>query len=405
MSDLISVIVPIYRVEQYLHQCIQSIRNQTYKNLEIILVDDGSDDQCPQICDYYAHIDARIKVIHKKNGGVDSARKEGMLASSGKYIGYVDGDDWIETEMYARLHQYMHMYDVDVVESGVIDSWENRESIRTPYFNEGCYKDEIFVEIIESKLLYAGNFFEYGVPAYLWSKLFLKEKIQKYQMKSGIMNTLYDDTMVCLPSLAESKKLYITHECFYHYRVRINSLKRECRTTDIPNLFQCYHELYERFKGTILCSKDNNQIKFYIMYWLLLHAPYAFDNIPEGVFLRQYGGIGIGDKIVLYGAGAAGIHLENYIGNVTDNSIVCWMDKNYKSLERILDVKNPEDIRQYEYDYIIISILRERAVRSARNDLINLGVPENKILWIDKRYIDNPDLLLSKVVYQDKSLV
>ena len=81
------------------------------------------------------------------------------------------------------------------------------------------------------------------------------------------------------------------------------------------------------------------------------------------------------------------------------------MDKNYKSLERILDVKNPEDIRQYEYDYIIISILRERAVRSARNDLINLGVPENKILWIDKRYIDNPDLLLSKVVYQDKSLV
>ena len=106
MDDLISVIVPIYRVEAYLEQCIQSIRNQTYKNLEIILVDDGSDDQCPQICDRYARVDERIKVVHKVNGGLDSARKAGIIAASGKYIGYVDGDDWIEPEMYEQLLMY-----------------------------------------------------------------------------------------------------------------------------------------------------------------------------------------------------------------------------------------------------------------------------------------------------------
>ena len=82
MTDLISIIVPIYRVEAYLEQCIWSIRNQTYKYLEIILVDDGSDDQCPQICDNHAQDDKRIKVIHKENGGADSARKAGMLEAT-----------------------------------------------------------------------------------------------------------------------------------------------------------------------------------------------------------------------------------------------------------------------------------------------------------------------------------
>ena len=113
MGELISVIVPIYRVEKYVEQCIQSICNQTYRNLEIILVDDGSDDECPQICDRYAQRDERIKVIHKENGGLDSARKVGILAATGKYIGYVDGDDWIEPEMYEKLLESIYKFDVE----------------------------------------------------------------------------------------------------------------------------------------------------------------------------------------------------------------------------------------------------------------------------------------------------
>lgn len=405
MSDLISVIVPVYRVQQYLIQCIRSIQNQTYKNLEIILVDDGSDDQCPQMCDYFAHNDERIKVIHKKNGGVASARKEGMLAASGKYVGYVDGDDWIEPEMYEKLVEYARFFDVDVVESGVIDSWENQEKIRTPYFEEGCYKNKIFIEKIESKLLYTGVFFSHGISPYLWSKLFLRERILKYQILDGMVNRLYDDIMISLPCIAESRSLYVLHECYYHYRVRNDSLKRECRKDDVPNCFKCYPDFYNRFKGTILCSKNDRQIKYYIMYWLLFKAPYAFDNIKDGFYLEQFGRIGFKDKIVLYGAGAVGIHLEDYIKRVAANNIVCWVDKNYKSLRKMLDVKNPKEISNYEYDYVIIAILRESAVLSAKRDLISLGVPEKKILWIDQKYISDPDLLLSKVIYQGRSLV
>ena len=105
MEPLISVIVPVYKVEQYLDECVQSIINQTYKNLEIILVDDGSPDRCPEMCDEYARQDSRIKVIHKPNGGLSSARNAGIDIARGEYIGFVDSDDYIAHDMYEKLYK------------------------------------------------------------------------------------------------------------------------------------------------------------------------------------------------------------------------------------------------------------------------------------------------------------
>ena len=103
MEPLISVIVPVYKVEQYLDECVQSIINQTYNNLEIILVDDGSPDLCPAICDKYAEIDHRVVVIHKQNEGLCSARNAAISIAKGDYIGFVDGDDYIDSSMYEAL--------------------------------------------------------------------------------------------------------------------------------------------------------------------------------------------------------------------------------------------------------------------------------------------------------------
>ena len=100
MEELISVIVPIYKVEAYLERCIRSIVNQTYKNLEIILVDDGSPDSCPDICDVWKEKDDRIKVIHKKNGGLSDARNAGMQIMTGTYISYIDSDDWVANDRF-----------------------------------------------------------------------------------------------------------------------------------------------------------------------------------------------------------------------------------------------------------------------------------------------------------------
>ena len=101
---MISVIVPIFGVENYLKRCVDSIIAQTYKELEIILVDDGSPDNCPKICDEYAISDSRVKVVHKQNGGLMSARQAGLRVANGEYVTFVDGDDWIEPDMYQKIH-------------------------------------------------------------------------------------------------------------------------------------------------------------------------------------------------------------------------------------------------------------------------------------------------------------
>ena len=401
--DLISVIVPVYRVEKYIDQCIWSLRNQTYKNIEIILVDDGSDDQCPQICEQHAGQDRRIKIIHKKNGGADSARKAGMLAATGKYVGYVDGDDWIEPEMYEKLLAYAEEYGVDVVESGIIDSGENLQRNRHPYLGEGCYKDRIFDEKILPRLFYSGYFYEYGILAYLCTKLFLKEKIMKYHMMGGKANRILDDAMIGLPCVAETKSLYITHDCYYHYRIRTDSSKSQVYQEEmvVADLFECYPDFLARFKGTGLAD---TQLHYFTLYWLLYKAPGVFDHMCKDDFLVPFGNIGRGKKIVLYGAGASGVHLERYIRSTAGGNIVGWADRNYRDLQKTLNIIAPHEIPGLEYDYIIISILKANAVQGAKKDLMDMGVPENKILWIEQKYLDDPRLLFEKVVYLRKTL-
>ena len=138
MESLISVIVPVYNVENYLDKCIESIVNQTYKNLEIILVDDGSLDSSSKICDEWAVKDNRIKVIHKTNGGVSSARNEGLKNANGDFIAFVDSDDWLELNMYEKLISKQKETNTDIVFSGynmIIDgkTWNINESVKSDF--------------------------------------------------------------------------------------------------------------------------------------------------------------------------------------------------------------------------------------------------------------------------------
>lgn len=125
--ELISVIIPVFNVEKYLARCLDSVINQTYKNLEIILVDDGSPDKSGNICDEYTKIDTRIKVIHKENGGVSSARNVGISIATGEYIGFVDSDDWLEPDMYEKLMEYAKKDDSDITRIRYYKTYDDRK--------------------------------------------------------------------------------------------------------------------------------------------------------------------------------------------------------------------------------------------------------------------------------------
>ena len=125
-NDLISIIVPVYNMEQYMERCVNSIINQTYSNLEIILVDDGSTDRSPAMCDEYALKDARIKVVHKANGGLSDARNAGLKVATGAYIGYVDSDDWVELSMYQKLYESCIENDAQVAVCRYAKAYQDR---------------------------------------------------------------------------------------------------------------------------------------------------------------------------------------------------------------------------------------------------------------------------------------
>lgn len=404
MKDLISIIVLAYKVEQYLEKCIQSIQNQTYENLEILLICKDSDDNCSLICDRYANKDPRIIVIYQKDSGVDAARKLGIRNATGKYIGYVDGDDWIEADMYEKLHGFATIYNVDVVESGVIDMWESVEKKRIPYFAEGCYKGSDFEENIEPRLLCSDKFFQHGVSGYMWSKLFLKSSLEKYQLMSGLLNDYIDDIMVSLPCIAHTKSIYITHSCYYHYRAHADNGKRMIKKDEGLKFVQCYPGIFERFKGTLLCEKNDKQIQYFMMYWLLLRTPEVFDDLNKNDFLIPFGGVERKSRIVLYGAGMAGRFMNNYIQSVQECKLVCWVDQHFESIKGELEICDPKKIAEVEFDYVVISIMRANAVSEVMRYLDNLKIASTNILWIEQKYIDNPLLLLEKARYNGKRI-
>jgi len=154
MESLLSIIVPVYNVEKYLGRCIDSIINQTYRNLQIILVDDGSTDRSGDICEDYAKKDRRIRVVHKKNGGQATARNIGLKLAKGSYIGFVDSDDYIKEDMYAKLSAKIKEHHAQIACCGRVDTFENFKTGGKVHFN--CKSEQCFeqVDIIRQLLLY-----------------------------------------------------------------------------------------------------------------------------------------------------------------------------------------------------------------------------------------------------------
>lgn len=216
-----SIIVPVYNVEEYLNNCIKSLINQTYDNFEIILVDDGSPDNSPQICDEYAKKDSRIKVIHKENGGVTSARKAGSNAATGDYIVCVDADDWVED---TYLEEFANAIEIDgsqVVCCGCYTDDGKTKSYKPLSYREGLYKrkdieKEIFPILIEG---IDGRYFSNSVAIKAVEKdLFVEnQNLVDDDIRIG------EDAAVIKPCIYRAHSLYIIKKPLYYYRYNPSS--------------------------------------------------------------------------------------------------------------------------------------------------------------------------------------
>lgn len=248
-NPLVSIIVPIYGVEKYLKKCINSILEQSYLNLEIILVDDGSKDKSPTICDEFEKIDNRIKVLHKENGGLVSARKAGVENANGEYIQFVDGDDWIEKEMVATLVQKALDSQVDIVMCNYYEvrKYKNKHNL---LIKEGIYEKKIYKQYISSHSLFGGSsnpHFKFGIEPVVWNKLFKRDILVYFEKQIPNVISYGEDVACTMPILLNSSSMAVIDQCLYNYRIHSESMSKaynENQTIDTIYLINYLKEVY-----------------------------------------------------------------------------------------------------------------------------------------------------------------
>ena len=236
MEPLISVIVPVYKVEPYLPQCLDSLLAQSYKNLEIILVDDGSPDRCGAICDDYAARDGRIRVIHTEHGGVSSARNAALAAAAGEWIGWVDGDDWIEAEMFEHLLKGATEHHSDIAVCGRVEEYPDKA---VPW---GW--DEVQVWDRERAL---GLLLEdKAVRSYLCDKLWRKELFAGITFPEG---RIFEDLAVIFQLFCRAETVVAIPQTGYHYRQWSESIVGRRTLTQQVDFFRAVYDRLEALKA------------------------------------------------------------------------------------------------------------------------------------------------------------
>lgn len=276
---MISIIIPIYNVEQYLDACVTSIINQTYKDLEIILVDDGSPDSCPQMCDEWAKKDDRIKVVHKKNGGLSSARNAGLKVAIGEYIGFVDSDDYVDETMYEDLMQVMDLNEKTMVVSSPII--RNTDGVFTPSkVGTYDYKDGDTMSFDEYMKLFLGM----NMDATVWNKLYKREFIQT-MFREGRNNEDYLFMYYNVKNVFNTDKLLaVTDKAHYYYRDNAQSICHQAATS-VNRLF--FDELYNMVEISEDLKKWNPQLNDRIVPKLEGKLINACDQMLKFPVLRE----------------------------------------------------------------------------------------------------------------------
>lgn len=257
MKELISIIVPVYNVpEQYLNKCLESLINQTYTDIEIIVVDDGSTDQSPAICDSFQSKDSRIKVIHKKNAGLSAARNTGYYSATGHWLMFVDGDDWIESDMCEKMISLAEEKNVQIVMCGMSKDYE-RTSVNYKYYLEShkVYTDNECRWLQEQLLHFNGNL------STAYCKLISIELLKKYDIThNDVLKQGAEGIEFNLRLFEHINSAIFIDEPFYHYIFNENSISAKHDENNHRFVLNCFNAIND----FIQISENKENLEFWL---------------------------------------------------------------------------------------------------------------------------------------------
>ena len=381
----ISCIVPVYNVETYISECIESIIKQSYPNLEIILVDDGATDMSGVICDKYAAKDKRIKVVHKQNGGLVSARKVGFDIAKGEYIIIVDGDDYILPDMCDKMLQEALLYDADMVDCCYIRNDKNIINKKNVYHEVIDLREHDDTKNLVMDWMHSDS--ECKLKSVIWGKLYKAELIKKSYRVVPNEYSFGEDWINFLSLLKLVKKILIIPDAYYIYRVRPTSLSHEKNQLNyirksklnlkiVDILMTEYSDIGIETIQSWYCKESLLGMTFLDGSDLTISF-YKFSDIEK---IR-------GKRIILYGAGKVGVSYYTQLRRYRDIDIISWADKNYSNFK--YDFCNIDDISvglANKYDYIVVAVRHEEVANRICRELQDRGVATEKLLWAEPRF-------------------
>lgn len=386
-KPLISIIVPVYNVEPYLAECIDSLVNQTYPHLEILLVDDGSTDGSGQICDDYAQKDARIKVIHKKNGGNTSARKAGLRVATGAYVQFVDSDDWVEPDMCESLMALAQEHGADVVRCGYWKESGEKSVRQCDAMPKGVYRTEEEQRFLRDNLIFLQDNGEAALFGSLCIQLTTSDLLKRVLMKEPDEVQYAEDRACVFLTILHSRCVCFTEGCFYHYRQHAGSIMHSANRRYYAQINAWYLFLYEEvgifaeaetLRKQLLAFTDR-MILYGLNRKIVANCPVV---VP--VFYFRMDQIPVGSRIVLYGAGEVGQSYHKLIELTSCYQIVAWVDQSALEYQKAgYPVRVLDELKYSSYDFIVVAVLKESLYLSIRNNLCETyGVEERKVIWL-----------------------
>lgn len=391
MNEMISIIIPVYNTDKYIERCVRSAMDQTYKNLEIIIVDDGSTDQSGIICDKLAENDERIIVCHQKNQGLVKSRKVGLENAHGRYVGFLDSDDWIDYGMYEYLIRQAVNYNAEIVTS---EHYIESEDGVLPYiggaFKAGVYspkESEYFCE----NMIYDEKFNLWGISPNFWNKLFLKEHLMKFEKEIDERITYGEDDACVYPCMAFADKVVVTKERFYHYWRRKDAMS----VSADDSYYMRINYMYLSFKRNIVMHPLWQIIKKRFDLYMFEFVSRGVEGLwgitpiplyPKRVFDFSILGEGFEKKFVLYGAGKVGRNCYSQLRMVGMTNSCIWVDNNYENLQKMgLPVVSPDSLRLTEFHVVLVAVLREGLYEKIKEQLIEFGIDEKLITWVQTK--------------------
>ena len=388
----VSIIVAAYNVDSFLTVCINSLINQTFTNFELIIVNDGSTDSCGEICNYFAQIDSRIKVLHQENKGLVNARKAGLTLASGKYVLYVDGDDYVEHNYCELLIKETIGFDADIVIGGFIRNYRGRMITVKNILPADRYENEK-INIVLEKMIYTGEFFSHGISTYSWGKLFKREVLIPIQNYIPANITIGEDAACVYPYISVCNKIVITEASNYHYVQHQSSMLKNSSnvTEEIEKLSRLFVFMLNYFKGNKYFDCYYTQLKPYLLSQLLIRT--------GGLSLNQSGHhvlighqISTNENLAIYNSGTFGQKIMNRLTNENFKNII-WIDEDADLCNQDnLPVKEPKVLLKTGIDKIFIASLNPTYINRIIKELSYVGILNEKIYYF-KKYKDLDELI------------